>query len=160
MNIGMTWVELVQIYVPIPAGKYMFKVNHRNTLKRCEKRFKVENKGIRTTLGLFPYPPKNQRFFDVFKGYRQRPGVVLVSLLLTLTIFTSCFIVSVAIFEQVIFHLFLLFRSYCFKTTRSSEIKRSGNLARKNTIVYFLETLMYMPKLDLTAHSILLRIST
>ena len=138
----------------------MFKVNHRNTLKRCEKRFKVENKGIRTMLGLFPYPLKNQRFSDVFKGYRKRPGVVLVSLLLTLTIFTSCFIVSVAIFEQVVFHLFLLFRSYCFKTTRSSEIKRSGNLARKNTIVYFLETLMYMPKLDLTAHSILLRIST
>ena len=57
-----------------PSGNYMFKVNNRNTRTRWE----ISSKLIIKT-----------------------PGVVKVSLLLTLNIFTPCSSVSIVNFEQV-----------------------------------------------------------
>ena len=80
-------------YALCPAGIYPFKVNNRNTRTRCEicsklliniserrlwNMFKVNNKDTRTT-----------------------PGIILVSLLLTLNIFSPCSSVSIVNFKHV-----------------------------------------------------------
>ena len=64
----------IKIFLSGPAGNYLFKVNNRNTITRCEicSKLTIVN------------------------------SVVLVSLLLTLTYFTPCYSVSIVNFEHVI----------------------------------------------------------
>ena len=62
------------------GGYWMFKVNNRNTRRRCEICSKLT---IKTPERYFLYPVKiseNLLFFDVFRGYRRRrSGVSIVN---------------------------------------------------------------------------------